>query len=317
MKNLFLSSWKILKKTFSNFYEDDSMSYASSIAFYTIFSMPAILIIALSIGSAFYERNVVQDELINQVGRLIGAESAKEIEQILLNATLDSTSTFAKIVGIATLIFSATTVFISLQTSLNKIWGIKPKPKRGIIKFILNRLLSLAMVASMGFILLVSLVIDAALVLFQGMLSKVLAGITLYILNAMNIVISLGFITVIFGLMFKVLPDAKINWKDVWVGSLITTALFTIGKFLIGFYLGNSSFNSAYGAAGSLVIILVWIYYSTIIFLFGAELTSVYAEESGSKIKPYDTAVKVQVVELEKNDKNETTAVKSEPIRHS
>jgi membrane protein len=317
MKRFFLSSWKILKETICNFYEDDSMSYASSIAFYTIFSMPAILIIALSIGSAFYEKNVVQDELINQVERLIGSESAKEIEQILSNATLDSTSAFAKTVGIATLIFSATTVFISLQASLNKIWGIKPKPKRGVIKFILNRLLSLAMVASMGFVLLVSLVIDAALVLFQGMLSKVLAGVTLYILTVVNIIISLGFITIVFGLLFKVLPDAKIKWKDVWVGSVVTTALFTIGKFLIGFYLGNSTFNSAYGAAGSLVIILVWVYYSTTIFLFGAELTSVYAEQSGSKIRPYDTAVKVQVVELEKNDKNETTAVTSPPIRHS
>ena len=293
------------------------MSYASSIAFYTIFSMPAILIIALSVGSAFYEKNVVQDELINQVERLIGTESSKEIEQILANATLDSTSAFAKLFGIATLIFSATTVFISLQTSLNKIWGIKPKPKRGIIKFLLNRLLSLAMVASIGFVLLVSLVIDAALVIFQGVLSRVLAGITLYVLNIVNIMISLAFITLIFGLIYKVLPDAKIRWKDVWVGAVVTTALFTIGKFLIGFYLGNSSFNSAYGAAGSLVIILVWVYYSTVIFLFGAELTSVYSEESGSKIEPYDTAVKVQVVELEKNEKNETTSVTSPPIRHS
>lgn len=293
------------------------MSYASSIAFYTIFSMPAILIIALSVGSAFYERNVVQDELINQVERLIGTESSKEIEQILANASLDATSTFAKIFGVATLIFSATTVFISLQSSLNKIWGIKPKPKRGILKFILNRLLSLAMVASIGFVLLVSLVIDAALVIFQGVLSKILAGITLYILNIVNIMISLAFITLIFGLIYKVLPDAKIKWKDVWVGAVVTTALFTIGKFLIGFYLGNSSFNSAYGAAGSLVIILVWVYYSTVIFLFGAELTSVYSEESGNKIQPYDTAVKVQVVELEKNEKNETTAVKSPPVRHS
>jgi len=317
MKSFFLLSGRILKKTFSNFYEDDSMSDASAIAFYTIFSMPAILIISLSIGSAFYEKEVVQHELINQVGRLIGQDSAKEIEQMLSNATLDSTSNFAKIIGIATLIFSATTVFISLQASLNKIWGIKPKPRRGIITFILNRLLSLAMVASMGFVLLVSLVIDAALVLFQGMLSEILEGVTLYFLNALNIVITLAFITIIFGLMFKILPDAKIKWKHVWVGAVVTTALFTIGKFLIGFYLGNSSFNSAYGAAGSLVIILLWIYYSTIIFLFGAELTSVYTEESGSKIKPYETAVKVQVVELEKNDRNETTAVTSAPIRHS
>lgn len=310
-------SWAILKTTVVNFFEDDSMSYASSIAFYTIFSLPAILIIALSIGAAFYERNVVQEELLSQVSRLLGPDSAKEIEAILSQATFDSTSTFAKIVGVITIIFSATTVFISLQASLNKIWGIKPKPKRGLVKFILNRLLSLAMVASVGFLLLVSLVIDALLVIFQGMLSKILEGITLYILNAVNIMISLVLITVIFGLLFKVLPDAKIKWRDVWVGAGVTTVLFTIGKFLIGFYLGNSTFNSAYGAAGSLVIILVWVYYSTVIFLFGAELTSVYTEMTGSQIQPYDTAVKVQMIELEKNEKNETTTVKTAPIRHS
>lgn len=317
MINVLSTSWSILKKTLFNFYEDDSMSYASSIAFYTIFSMPAILIIALSVGAAFYEKDLVQQELTDQVGRLIGKQSAGEIEQIIANAAFDSTSDFAKVAGIVTLVFSATTVFISLQASLNKIWGIKPKPKRGIVKFALNRLLSLAMVASVGFVLLVSLVVDTALVVFQGFLSRILEGITLYVVNVVNILISLTFITVIFGLMFKVLPDAKIRWKDVWVGAIITTALFTAGKFLIGFYLGNSSFNSAYGAAGSLVIILVWVYYSTTIFLFGAELTSVYAEEAGSKIRPYDTAVKVQVVELEKNDLNETTAVNETPVRHS
>lgn len=277
------------------------MSDASSIAFYTIFSMPAILIIALSIGSAFYEKNHVQDELLIQVSRLVGRESAKEIELILSNATLDKTNTFAKIAAVITLIFSATTVFISLQSSLNKIWGIKPKPRNGIIKFTMNRLLSLAMVASIGFVLLVSLVIDALLMLFQEMLSHVLEGTTLYILNFINIIISLGFITVVFGLMFKVLPDARIKWRDVWVGSIVTMVLFTTGKFLIGFYLGNSSFNSAYGAAGSLVIILVWIYYSTTIFLFGAELTAVYTEESGSRIEPYSTAVRVRLIEFEES----------------
>lgn len=277
------------------------MSDASSIAFYTIFSMPAILIIALSIGSAFYEKNHVQDELLIQVSRLVGRESAKEIELILSNATLDKTNTFAKIAAVITLIFSATTVFISLQSSLNKIWGIKPKPRNGIIKFTMNRLLSLAMVASIGFVLLVSLVIDALLMLFQEMLSHVLEGTTLYILNFINIIISLGFITVVFGLMFKVLPDARIKWRDVWVGSIVTMVLFTTGKFLIGFYLGNSSFNSAYGAAGSLVIILVWIYYSTTIFLFGAELTAVYTEESGSRIEPNSTAVRVRLIEFEES----------------
>jgi membrane protein len=309
-------SWEILKQTVLNFFQDDSFSYASSIAFYTIFSLPAILIISLSVGSTFYERDVVQEELINQVARLVGPESAGDIEQILINAALDSTGTFAKIVGIATLVFSATTVFISLQASLNKIWGIKPKPERGFVKYLLDRLISLAMVMSVGFILLVSLVFDTVLVVVQTGLSKILAGWTLHIVTALNVVISLALITVIFALMFKVLPDAKIKWRDVWVGAIVTTAFFMLGKYMIGFYLGNSSVNSAYGAAGSLVIILIWVYYSTVIFLFGAELTSVYAEKTGSEIKPYHHAVKVQMVEVEKDVENGKTVVSDQQVRN-
>jgi membrane protein len=312
----FRKAWDILKQTFLNFFQDDSFSYASSIAFYTIFSLPAILIISLSVGSTFYERDVVQRELINQVARLIGPQSASDIEQILINAALDSTGTFAKIVGIATLIFSATTVFISLQTSLNKIWGIKPKPQRGFVKYLLDRLLSLAMVISIGFILLVSLVIETVLVVVQNGLAKVFDGWTLHVVTIFNILISLGLITLIFAMLFKVLPDAKIRWRDVWVGSLVTTAFFTLGKYLIGFYLGNSSVNSAYGAAGSLVIILIWVYYSTVILLFGAELTSVYAEKTGSEITPYHHAVKVQLVEVEKDVENGKTVVSDQQARH-
>jgi membrane protein len=310
------ATWDVIKQTVLNFFQDDSFSYASSIAFYTIFSLPAILIISLSVGSTFYERDVVQQELVNQVGRLIGEKSAADVEQILINAALDSTGTFAKIVGIATLVFSATTVFISLQTSLNKIWGIKPKPERGIVKYLLDRLLSLAMVISIGFLLLVSLVFDAVLVVFQNSLTKVLAGWALYLVTAVNIVVSLGLITVIFAILFKVLPDAKIKWKDVWVGAMVTTVFFALGKYLIGFYLGNSSVNSAYGAAGSLVIILIWVYYSTVIFLFGAELTSVYAEKLGSDITPYHHAVKVQVVEVEKEPDTGKTTVTNKQARH-
>jgi len=303
LKKFSLSSWSILKKTVVSFFQEDSFTYASSIAYYTIFSMPAILIIAISVGAAFYERNIVQDELLNQVSRLAGPESAKAIEGILLNAVIDATSTWAKVIGIVTLVFSATTVFISLQTSLNKIWRIKPKPQRGLVKYIVNRLLSLAMVISIGFVLLVSLLADTILVVFQNMLLRVMEGITLYIIAGVNFIISFAFIAFIFGLMFKVMPDAKIKWKDVWFGSLVTAGLFTLGKYLIGLYLGNSSFNSAYGAAGSLVIILVWVYYSTVIFLFGAELTYVYARESGSEIEPYSNAVKIQLIEVEKEAK--------------
>jgi membrane protein len=300
MNKFFSSSWTVLRDTVKDFVEDDSFSYASSIAFSTIFSLPAILIIALAIGSTFYERNVVQTELINQVARLVGPDTAKEIENILLQAAFDSTGWWAKTVGVVTLVVSATTVFMSLQSSLNKIWGIKPKPARGWLKYIINRLISLAMVISFGFVLLVSLVIDTILVVFQGMLTRIMEGVTLYLVTALNIVISLAFITLIFALLFKVLPDAKIKWRHVWVGAIVTTLLFTAGKYLIGFYLGSSTFNSAYGAAGSLVIILLWVYYSTVIFLFGAELTSVYARNSGAAIQPYSNAVKVQLMEVEK-----------------
>lgn len=309
-------TWEILRQTVVNFFQDDSFSYASSIAFYTIFSLPAILIISLSVGATVYERDVVQDELINQISRLIGPSSAAEMEKILVNAALDSTGTLARIVGIATLIFSATTVFVSLQTSLNKIWGIKPKPERGFVKYLLDRLLSLAMVISIGFLLLVSLIVDAVLVILQKTLSRILEGWTLYIVTAANILISLALITVIFAMLFKVLPDAKIKWRDVWVGALVTTFLFTIGKFLIGFYLGSSSVNSAYGAAGSLVIILIWVYYSTVIFLFGAELTSVYTEKIGSSIRPYHHAVKFQMVEVEKDVETGKTEVIEQQARH-
>ncbi|MEI9917771.1 MAG: YihY/virulence factor BrkB family protein [Bacteroidota bacterium] len=300
MKTFVHSSWGIFKEAVKDFFDDDSFSYASSIAFSTIFSLPAILIIALSVGSAFYEKNVVQEELISQVGRLVGPETSKEIESILAQATLDSTGWWAKSVGVITLIVSATTVFMSLQNSLNKIWGIKAKPQRGWLKYIINRLLSLAMVISFAFVLLVSLVVDTVLVVFQDMLTRVMEGVTLYLVTGLNLLISLGIVTVIFGLLFKVLPDAKIKWGHVWVGALITTLLFTLGKYLIGFYLGNSTFNSAYGAAGSLVIILLWVYYSTVIFLFGAEFTSAYAKFKGAAIQPYSNAVKVQTVEVEK-----------------
>lgn len=289
-----------MKQSVVSFVNGDSFTHASSIAFYTIFSLPAILLISLSMGSTLFERTDVQRELISQVGSLIGSGSAAEIESILLNAARNTDTWFARTVGIITLVLSATSVFLSLQISINQIWKIKPKPKKGFIKFIINRLLSLAMVISMGFVLMVSLVVDTLLVMFQEKLSDNLGGITLTLATGLNVLVSLLFIAVLFGLMFKMLPDAKIKWRDVWVGSLVTTALFTGGKFLIGLYLGSSSLNSAYGAAGSLVIILVWVYYSALIFLFGAELTYVYTKEVGSGIEPYTNAVRIETIEIEK-----------------
>lgn len=300
MKKFAKSSWGILKQSVVAFVNGDSFTHASSIAFYTIFSLPAILLISLSVGSTLFERTDVQRELVSQVGTLIGQGSAVEIENILMNAARNSDSWVARVVGIVTLVLSATTVFLSLQISINQIWKIKPKPKRGFIKFIINRLLSLAMVISLGFVLMVSLVIDTVLVMFQEKLSDNFGGITLTIVTSLNVLVSLLFIALLFGMMFKMLPDAKIKWRDVWVGSFVTTGLFAGGKFLIGLYLGNSPLNTAYGAAGSLVIVLVWVYYSALIFLFGAELTYVYTKEVGSGIEPYANAVRVETIEIEK-----------------
>jgi membrane protein len=298
MQRFLPTSWTILKKTSIQFFRGDSFSYAASIAFSTIFSLPSILIIALSIGTTFYERDIVHTELMNQIGSLIGKDSALEIEKIIQNAAFDMSSFLARAIGIGTLIFSATTVFMALQSSLNSMWGIKSKPQKSWLKFIINRLLSFAMVISFGFVLLVSLVIDTILVIFQNIVSRFLDGVTTYILQGINMAISFAIIISIFALMFKVLPDVKIRWRDVWVGASITALLFTVGKYLIGFYLGNSPINSAYGAAGSLVIILVWVYYSTVIFLYGAELTAVYAAESGRPLEPYTHAVRFKIVEI-------------------
>lgn len=300
MRKRFVSYWEVLKDAFITFVHGDSFTYASSIAFYTIFSLPAVLIISVVIGATLYEENVVRQEMIHQISKLIGSASALEVEKILRNAALDSNGPVAKAIGIGTLVFSATTVFISLQNSLNSVWRIRAKPERGLVKFVINRLLSMAMVMSIGFILLVSLIVDALLVIFQDKLSKFLPDLTVYVLTVSNTIISMAFITLIFALIFRVLPDAKIKWRDVWIGSIVTTVLFTAGKFLIGLYLGNSSVSSAYGAAGSLVIILIWVYYSSVIVLFGAEITYVYAEKIGGQIRPYKNAVRIEVVELER-----------------
>lgn len=302
IKKRLIKTWLIFKRTGIEFFKEDPMSYSASIAFYTIFSLPAILIIMVTVAGSAYEQQDVQGSLMEQIETLIGTESAKEVKLILENAKGTATSTVAKIVGIATLLFSATTVFVSMQNALNKIWGIRPKPEREILKFIVNRLLSLAMVISIGFLLLVSLVIDTLIIVFRDFIAEYLTGIAFELVAMANIAFSLLIITLIFAMIFKILPDAKIMWRSVWVGAFVTTLLFVLGKYLIGLYLGTSSIGSAYGAAGSLVLLLIWVYYSSLIVLFGAEFTFVYSREMGHRIRPDKNAVIVKVKEVEQED---------------
>ena len=275
------------------------MNYSSSIAFYLIFSLPAISIITLFIAGAAYKDQVVQQNMMQQIQLLFGAQSAETMNLIFANVNATGTTLVAKVFGVGMIIFSATTVFISLQNGLNSVWGIKSKPKRDVLKFFINRLLSFAMVISIGFLLLVSLVLNTFISVFNNLLTDWFSGITSYIIPGTNLILSLIIITVVFAMIYKILPDARVRWADVWVGAFVTTLLFLLGKYLIGFYLGTSSLSTTYGAAGSLVLLLIWVYYSSIIIFVGAEFTYVYSKEVGHQIRPDKNAVIVDVVERE------------------
>ncbi|MEX2591947.1 MAG: YihY/virulence factor BrkB family protein [Anditalea sp.] len=297
-----LTVFQILKDSVIDFGKSDSMTFAASTAFYTIFSMPAFLIIILNIGTALYtDEGAVREELLNQVSSLSGPETAKTLDDIIYNVSEDTKGFIANLIAIGILAFSATTVFVSLQNSINHIWHIKPKPNRGYLKFIINRLISFSMVASIGFVLLVSLIIDALIVVFFNYLAEFLNGDNALLITITNFIFSQVLLIVIFGLMYKILPDAKVRWRDVWLGAFVTMLLFALGKYLIGIYMGNSDLGSAYGAAGSLVVVLIWVYYSVVIFLFGAQVTFYIAKKLGGYIKPLKQAVRVETMEVDKH----------------
>jgi membrane protein len=231
------------------------------------------------IAASIYDDATVRQALLEQVQSLFGKDSAEAVRTILSASSDTGHTLWAKAVGIGTLVVSATTVFVSLQEALNNIWGAKPEPgRRGVINFITHRLISFAMVVSLGFVLLVSLVIDTVIVLLINMIKAYFSEAAAYIMAAINFVVSLAIVSVVIALIYKLLPDVKIKWKDVWTGAAVTALLFVIGKYLIGLYIGNGAVASAYGAAGSLVLLLVWVYYSSCILLLGAEFTYVHAQ---------------------------------------
>ncbi|OAN64113.1 ribonuclease BN [Balneola sp. EhC07] len=282
--------WKIFKKTLSEYGVQDAMNYSSSIAFYLIFSLPAILIITIYIAGSVYEDQVVRDSLLEQFNNFFGQQSAEAIDKILRNVNEASDSVINRIIGFITLIVSATTVFVSLQDGINKVWGIVAKPDSNLYRVLKNRLLSLAMAVSVGFLLLVSLVIEASLNFFDSKVIEIFSESEFYIANTISFSFSVIVTTSVFACLFKIIPDAEVKWKNVWMGALITTVLFGIGKYMIGFYLGVSSFGNVYGAAGSLVILLTWIFYSSMIVLFGAQFTAVYSEEIEGGINTSENA---------------------------
>lgn len=276
----------VVKETFKDFGEDKVPRLAAALAYFTIFSIGPLLLIAVSIaGWLFGNVDEVRNQILGTIGGLVGAEGQKTIAGAMENANKGSGNVIAASIGIVTLLMGASGVFGQLKDALNTIWEVKPKEGQGILGMLRERFLSFSMVLGTGFLLLVSLVVSAGIAALGAFLKSVLPGGDL-VSQIVNIIITLGIITLMFCLLFKFLPDVQVAWKDVWVGAFITAILFTVGQIALGLYLGSGSVGTAFGAAGSIVIILVWIYYSALIFFIGAELTQVYARRFGSRVVP-------------------------------
>lgn len=293
--------WSIIKQTFNDFIDNKVFKLSAALAFYTIFSLPAMLIIIIAVSDIFYGRAAIEGTLYNQISAFVGTDAALEIQQTIRGAALTNSSSFAATVGIITLLFGATSVFTEIQDSINLIWKLKARPRKGkgFLKLVFNRLLSFSIVVSLGFLLLVSLLINGAMDALINRLTALFPQLTVILVYALNLLLTFGITSLLFAMIFKVLPDARIKWKHVRAGAFTTAILFMIGKFLIGYYLGHSKLSNTYGAAGSVIVMLLWVYYSAMILYFGAVFTHVFAVHTGSRIYPSDYAVWIQQIEVE------------------
>src|SRR6195952_5438244 len=292
--------YTILKAAFDGFMNDMALKYSASLSYYTIFSLAPLLLLLISLAGIFLGRDAIQGKVFAEINGLVGNDAAKQVQDMIKHLQTSGKSTISVIIGVVTLIIGATTVFGEIQESINIIWQVKPKPKKGWVKMVKDRLLSGSLIVTLGFLLLVSLIVNGALLALSDRLKTFLPDITVVIFNVINVAISFIVISVLFGVIFKVLPDVKIAWKDVRSGAVFTAVLFMIGRLVIGIYIEKSGTSSTYGAAGSLIVILLWVYYTAAILYFGAEFTRAYADFKGIKIEPADFAVHVEVKEQEK-----------------
>ena len=282
--------WPLLKDTFAAWSRDKVPRHGAALAYYTVLSLVPLLVVIIAMIGLIFGREAAQGYILEQIGSMVGPQSAQAIKDMIQRASEPSSGIVATLVAGVTLLAGASGVFAQLQDSLNSLWGVEPKEGRGIWGVIRDRFLSVGALLGTGFLLLVSLVLSAAVSAIGKWFGGFLPAPEV-VLQGLELVLSLAVVTGLFALIFKVLPDAKVAWSDVWIGAFLTALFFTIGKFAIGLYLGKSDVGSAYGAAGSLVILLVWVYYSAQILLFGAEFTQIYANKLGSRIVPSDNAV--------------------------
>jgi membrane protein len=288
-----------LKQVVADFGDDKALKFSASLSYYTIFSIAPFLAIIISFSGFFLGREAIQGELYPQIADLVGHEAALQIQQMITNIHLSKNSLFAAIISFIVLIAGATGIFSEIQDSINHIWGLKSKPKRGMLKMIINRLISFSLIIGLGFLLMVSLLLNTLVEVLSKQLLKYLPGNGVFVVDILNNCLMFILLSSLFGIIFKVLPDAKIKWKDVMAGAVATAILFMLGKFCIGFYLGHSNPGSIYGTAGSIIVVMLWIYYSAVILYFGAEFTKAYAKEFGGEIEPNDYAVWIKTKEIE------------------
>jgi membrane protein len=293
------SVWKITLATFNGFLDDKGLKFSASLAYYTVFSLAPLMMLLVFILSIYFGHDAFEGKIYPELKGFVGAEGAAQIQSIVKSVQLGKSVT-AITIGVITLIVGATGIFMEIQDSLNIIWRVKAKPKRGWVKMLTNRLLSFSLVIALGFLLTVSLIINGLLAALAGHLSRYLSHFD-FVFNFIDLGITFLVIATLFGIIFKYLPDVKIRFKDVRTGAIFTALLFMLGKYLIGIYIGTMKISSTYGAAGSIIIIFVWIYYTSALLYLGAEFTQVYAEFTGRKIEPAEYAVAIEQKEIERD----------------
>ncbi len=286
--------WLVIKDTSIHWNASSPWRQSAILAYYAIFSLPALMLITIVIAGSLFGEETVSDELTGQIAEMLGKDAAKTVEAMVANVAETGSSTLAMWTGIGFLLFGATSVFYHLQVSLNKIWGVIPRPRQAFLKYAKDRLLSFGLVLAIGFLLLLSLLVTSLLAILGDWLKTQWPQVTASLLNLSNYAISLTVITVLFALMFKVLPDAIIRWRSVWVGALLTAILFTLGQYGLSVYFSLSNPASAYGAAGAVILILIWTSYVAMILLYGAEFTRQWANRFGHGIRPKNNAILVE-----------------------
>lgn len=299
MKKKIKGAYHYVKQVLSECIEDDILKHSASLAYYTVFSLAPVLIVIISICGALFGKEAIQGHIYGELKGLVGSDAAIQIQETIKNIHLTGNNIFATIISIVVLLIGATGIFGEVQDSLNSIWGLKMKKRASWWRVILNRLLSFSLIISIGFIMMVSLLLNAIISAFGNFLGRYFSDFSVIVVQITDSVLAFVITTFLFSLMFKVLPDARIKWKDVMIGGLITSVFFTLGKLGIGYYLGSSNIATIYGAAGSIMIIMVWVYYSSVILYLGAEFTKVYAKLYGGKILPNDYSIWIKTEETQ------------------